>query len=170
MSNHLNARRAFFVGKISDLLKVLTVGVLLTYPIAIKADTAVITAGPALTTAVAAPASTPATAAPNLSPAASKDVWVTAYTSAPNETSAHPLITASGGMVRDGIVAANFLPFGTRIEIPALFGNKVFVVEDRTSERFSGRVDIWMPTVKDAVDFGIRNARIVVLDSGTVMR
>ena len=53
-----------------------------------------------------------------VSVAATKTVWVTAYTSAPDETSDHPLITASGGMVGDGIVAANFLPFGTQIEIP----------------------------------------------------
>ncbi len=169
MSNHLNARRAFFVGKISDFLKVLTVGVLLAYPTAIKADTAVITPAPAQTAATAA-ASTPATASLNLAPAASKDVWVTAYTSAPDETSAHPLITASGGMVHDGIVAANFLPFGTKIEIPSLFGSKVFVVEDRTSQRFSGRVDIWMPTVNKAIDFGIRHAKIVILDAGVAMR
>lgn len=168
MITYLNARRAFFVGKAGDVLKVLAVGVLLMYPIAIKADTAVISPTPAPETTAAA--STPATAIPDLAPAASKNVWVTAYTSAPDETSSHPLITASGGMVHDGVVAANFLPFGTRIEIPALFGNKVFVVEDRTSERFSGRVDIWMPTVNDAIDFGIRNARIVILDAGAAMR
>ena len=40
------------------------------------------------------------------------EVWVTAYSSTPEETDDTPRITASGGEVRDGIVAANFLPFG----------------------------------------------------------
>jgi 3D (Asp-Asp-Asp) domain-containing protein len=95
---------------------------------------------------------------------------VTAYTSAPDETSDHPLITASGQMVRDGIVADNLLPFGTQIEIPALFGNKVFTVEDRTSQKFSGRVDIWMPSVNDAIDFGIQHVQIVLLDPSLALK
>src|SRR6185437_4731658 len=86
--------------------------------------------------AAATLAATAPVAAPN-----TKTVWVTAYTSDPDETSDHPLITASGGMVHDGVVAANFLPFGTEIMIPSLFGNKIFTVEDRTSQKFSGRVD-----------------------------
>jgi len=99
-----------------------------------------------------------------------KNVWVTAYTSDPNETSDHPLITASGAMVGDGIIAANFLPFGTQIEIPSLFGNKIFTVEDRTSAKFAGRVDIWMPTLNQAVDFGIQHAQIVILDQNPALQ
>ena len=92
---------------------------------------------------------------------------VTAYASVPEETSDHPFITASGERVADGIVAANFLPFGTRIELPALFGDKIFTVEDRMNQKFSHRVDVWMPSVGAAVDFGIHKTEIVVLGHAT---
>src|SRR3989338_6396754 len=39
------------------------------------------------------------------------EVWVTAYSSSPDETDDTPFITASGGDVRDGVMAAYFLPF-----------------------------------------------------------
>ena len=70
-------------------------------------------------------------------------VRATAYSSTVDQTDDSPFITASNTYVRDGIVAANFLPFKTKIMIPELFGNKVFTVEDRMHRRFSDRVDIW---------------------------
>jgi 3D (Asp-Asp-Asp) domain-containing protein len=152
--------RGYFIGKVVNCLKILAVMGLLAYPATIQADTAVNYPPNTLPTAPAAPAAV----------ASTKTVYVTAYTSTPDETSDHPLITASGAMVGDGIIAANFLPFGTQIEIPALFGTKVFTVEDRTSARFGGRVDIWMPTVSQAVNFGITHAQIVILDQNLAMK
>lgn len=81
-------------------------------------------------------------------------VVVTAYSSSPIETDGDPYITASGQWVRDGIVAANFLPFGTKIRIPELFGDKVFVVQDRMHPRKKYQVDIWFPSQQEAVQFG----------------
>ena len=98
-------------------------------------------------------------------PSVSKLITLTAYASVPNETDSQPFITASDETVADGIVAANFLPFGTKIQIPSLFGHKIFTVEDRTNKRFSGRVDIWMPSVKKATIFGSHKAKIIILDS-----
>ena len=157
MSNIYNPERGVFIGKARKCLKILVVVALFAYPITIQADTSTIQLQ---STVPAAPAIALNT----------KTVWVTAYTSDPDETSDHPLITASGGMVRDGVVAANFLPFGTHIRIPALFGDKIFIVEDRTSQKFGGRVDIWMPTLTKAVNFGIQHAQIVILDQGLAMR
>ena len=56
----------------------------------------------------------------NLLPIAPKiyNVWVTAYSSDPKQTDNSPFITASNRRVRDGIIAANFLPFGTEVKIP----------------------------------------------------
>ena len=159
--------RGYFIGKISQYLKVLVVIGLLAYPATIQADTA--RPNPQ-STAFAAPAAVAATSGTLSIAPTTKTVWVTAYTSDPDETSDHPLITASGQMVGDGIVAANFLPFGTEIEIPSLFGTKVFTVEDRTSQKFSGRVDIWMPSVGKAVNFGIQHAQIVILDQSLAMQ
>jgi 3D (Asp-Asp-Asp) domain-containing protein len=88
---------------------------------------------------------------------------ITAYSSTLDQTDDTPFITASGAHVADGIVAANFLPLHTKLKIPELFGEKVFVVEDRMAKRFQDRVDIWMPDRASAWKFGLRHAEIVVL-------
>ena len=92
-----------------------------------------------------------------------RSVWITAYSSTPEETDDTPFITASMTQVRDGIVAANFLDFGTEIRIPRLFGDKVFVVEDRMHRRKKNFVDIWMPSKMEALEFGIHHTDIVIL-------
>ncbi|MBU0598089.1 3D domain-containing protein, partial [Patescibacteria group bacterium] len=73
-------------------------------------------------------------------------ISVTAYSSTPDQTSGDPLITASGSRVRDGIIAANFLPIGTKVRFPEKYGNKIFIVEDRMHQRYWQRADIWMET------------------------
>lgn len=88
---------------------------------------------------------------------------VTAYSSTPEETDETPFITASGNHVRVGTVAANWLPFGTAIRIPELFGDQIFIVEDRMHARHNDKVDIWFPEKQTAKKFGIRLARIEVL-------
>lgn len=89
--------------------------------------------------------------------------WITAYSSTPEETDSTPFITASGTHVRDGVAAANFLPIGAKFRIPELFGNKVFIIEDRMHSRFSNRVDIWFETKKEAKQFGKQFSKIEVL-------
>ena len=93
-----------------------------------------------------------------------REVWVTAYSSTPEETDDTPFIAASGKTVREGIMAANFLDFGTRVQIPDVFGDQVFVVEDRMHRRKTDFVDIWMPTKQDALNFGIKRAEIIILN------
>ncbi|MCR4278902.1 MAG: 3D domain-containing protein [bacterium] len=90
-------------------------------------------------------------------------VPTTAYTSDPGETDSTPFTTADGSQVRDGIVAANFLPHGTRIRIPDYFGNKVFEVHDRMNKRYQTRVDVWMTNKTDAYAWGVRNVKIEIL-------
>ena len=92
-------------------------------------------------------------------------VIVTAYSSSPEETDGSPLITASGDYVRDGVVANNFLPFGTEIKIPEIFGDKIFVVEDRMHWRKGYyHVDIWFPTKEEAQQFGAKRTYIEILE------
>ena len=93
------------------------------------------------------------------------ETWITAtaYTSRVQETDDTPFITASGSTVRDGIVAANFLPFGTEIKIPKLFGNKIFVVEDRMSPKKGYHIDIWFPSRPEALEFGAHLTYIEVV-------
>ncbi len=91
---------------------------------------------------------------------------ITAYASVPDETDDTPFTTASGKMVAVGIVANNMLPFGTKVMIPELYGNQVFVVEDRMAKRMgSYHMDIWMPTKTSAVVFGAKTATIEVLEN-----
>ena len=101
-----------------------------------------------------------------LDSAITKRVWLTAYSSSVDETDDTPFITASGQHVRDGIVATNFLPFGTKIQIPSVFGDKIFVVEDRMAQRKQGIIDIWMPSKKEALRFGSLKADILILGNG----
>ena len=90
-------------------------------------------------------------------------VWVTAYTSRQCETDKTPYITASNKRVRDGVVACNFLRFGTKIQFPDLFGKKIFVVEDRMARRKKNHVDIWFKRLKDARRFGKKRAVIKII-------
>lgn len=92
-------------------------------------------------------------------------VFVTAYSSTPEQTDDTPFITASGKQVREGIVATNLLPLGTKIKIPEFYGNKVFVVEDRMNPRNDQHVDVWFPSYWEARYFGIQRTSIVVLES-----
>jgi len=88
---------------------------------------------------------------------------VTAYSSSPDETDNTPFTTAMGTEVRDGIVATNALPFGTKIKIPSLFGDKIFTVEDRMNKRIKNTVDVWMAGKIKALKFGANYADIVIM-------
>lgn len=93
---------------------------------------------------------------------------ITAYNSEAGQTDDSPCITANNFNVCDNgvedTIAANFLPFGSKIKIPELFGDRVFVVRDRMNRRFSNRVDVWMIERPDAVSFGVKRAKIEVLE------
>ena len=91
-------------------------------------------------------------------------VVVTGYSSDPKQTDDTPYITAAGTLVRDGIVAANFLPMGTKIKLPDLYGDRVFVVEDRMHPRKHYQVDIWFPSYWEALHFGAKRTYIEVLE------
>lgn len=94
------------------------------------------------------------------------NMLITAYSSTVWQTDDTPFITASGAYVEDGIVANNGLPFGTKIRIPELFGEKVFVVEDRMHQRkSSNHLDIWFPEYMQALSFGAQKAYIEVLEN-----
>lgn len=90
-------------------------------------------------------------------------VSASAYSSSVDETDDTPFITAKGTYVRDGIVAANFLPFGTAIKIPAIYGNKIFVVEDRMNSRYNLNVDVWFPSKELAKQFGRKTIKIEIV-------
>lgn len=88
----------------------------------------------------------------------------TAYTSRPEETDDTPFIAADGTHVFDGMVAANFLPFGTKLRIPDLYGDKVFTVHDRMNKRYHYKVDIWMDDLQKAYQHGLRTVTIEIVE------
>ena len=93
------------------------------------------------------------------------EVIVTAYSSSIWVTEGDPFITACGSYVRDGIVANNLLPFGTKIRLSKLYGDKIFVVEDRMNARKSDyHIDIWFPSREQALEFGAKVAEMEILD------
>ena len=91
-------------------------------------------------------------------------VYVTAYSSSEDETDSTPFLTASGTRTRDGVIASNLFPFGTRVRIPELFGDRIFVVEDRMHSRFTDRLDVWMPSKWAALQFGKRIAEVEIVE------
>ena len=93
-------------------------------------------------------------------------VVVTAYSSSVWETDDDPYITAAGTWVRDGIVANNKYPFGTKIRFPEIYGDKIFVVEDRMSwKKGNYHFDIWFPSHWEAKSFGAKRTYIEILES-----
>lgn len=91
-------------------------------------------------------------------------VVITAYSSSPWETDDTPYITASGTFVREGITANNLLPFGTKFKMPELFGDRVFVVEDRlNAKKGYYHVDIWFPSRTEALAFGTKRSYIEII-------
>lgn len=92
-------------------------------------------------------------------------VVITAYSSTPEETDNTPFITAAGTHVRNGVIANNYFDFGTKIKIPELYGEKIFIVEDRMSwKKGSYQIDIWFPSHREAENFGAKRTYIEVLE------
>jgi 3D (Asp-Asp-Asp) domain-containing protein len=92
---------------------------------------------------------------------------ITAYNSDAAQTDDDPCTTANGFNVcqhnQEDTIAANFLKFGTKVKIPTLFGDRIFVVRDRMNSRHSDRVDVWMKSYTAAINFGIQVADIQVV-------
>ena len=66
----------------------------------------------------------PLAAPPKSEIAQTINVIVTGYSSTVAQTDNDPFITASGEIVRDGIVANNLLAFGTQIKLPEILAAK----------------------------------------------
>ena len=100
-------------------------------------------------------------------------IKATAYNSLSSQTDSTPHITATGTRTRPGVVALSrdllrVFPYGTRVTIQDLsgrynFAGRVFIVEDTMHARKTNQVDIWMPTYREAINFGSRTVRITAL-------
>lgn len=91
-------------------------------------------------------------------------VRASAYSSTVDQTDGDPFTAASGQKVHDGMIAMNGMPFGTKIRIPDHYGDKIFTVGDRMNKRWgTKKIDIWMPTRADAIQWGVRTVTIEIL-------
>jgi 3D (Asp-Asp-Asp) domain-containing protein len=88
-------------------------------------------------------------------------VMATAYSSTADQTDGNPFMTASGTRVGRGTLAANFLPFGTRVRI----GNETFTVTDRMGGQYNNRliVDKWVASREEAIQFGVRVVEMEII-------
>lgn len=76
-------------------------------------------------------------------------------------------ITASGKLAKVGYCALNWLPFGTKVNIKGL---GIFTVQDRGAKSLFGsktnqirHIDVYMPTHKDALKFGVKYLEVEIL-------
>jgi 3D (Asp-Asp-Asp) domain-containing protein len=96
------------------------------------------------------------------------NIPITAYSSTVDQCDSTPCLTANDFNLcehnQEDVIAANFLPFGTKVRIPEYFGDQVFTVVDRMNARYYYRADIWMKTREAAQKFGIVYTTIEVLE------
>ena len=73
-------------------------------------------------------------------------------------------LTYIGTQARYGVIAVDpkVIPMGTRVYIPHF--DKIFIAEDCGSAIKGAKIDIWLPTYKEAMNWGIREIDIIVLD------
>ena len=75
---------------------------------------------------------------------------------------------ASGMGVRFGTIAADpkILPYGTRVRLDAGQYSGEYVVTDAGTAIKGRKIDIWLPTFREACRFGRRNVKLTVLSYG----
>lgn len=112
--------------------------------------------------------SKPEIIAPTIRVISSSFHTLTAYNSEAAQTDDTPCITANNfDVCAHGIedtIAANFLKFGTKVRIPELFGDRIFIVRDRMNRRYPDRVDVWMLSKAEARQFGVKHATIEIIE------
>lgn len=76
--------------------------------------------------------------------------------------------TASGKLVRKGIVAADprVLPLGSKIRVEAGRYSGEYLVADTGGAVRGRKIDIWIPTSREAMRFGRRKVKLTVLSWG----
>ena len=73
--------------------------------------------------------------------------------------------TASGRMVAKGLIAADprHLPLGSRVRLDAGAYSGEYLVADTGTLVRGKRIDIWIPTSREAMRFGRRTVKLTVL-------
>lgn len=110
--------------------------------------------------------SPPSGQAAKIVPIRTYEATITAYTNGYESTGKTPAhtaygITASGEIASWGALAGPpELPYGTVIRIP---GYGIGIVSDRGQAIKGNRLDVWMDSIKEARQWGIKRLRVEVL-------
>lgn len=83
-------------------------------------------------------------------------VKITAYSMGDNFTPSN--VMANGETPRPGFVALNGVPLGTRVR----YNGQIYIVGDRVGS--DGVLDIYMDSIQDCLDFGVKYDTIELLD------
>lgn len=84
----------------------------------------------------------------------------TEYTATVSQTDSTPTITASNQKIREGIVANNCLPFGTKIKV----NNNIYVIQDRMNQRYGCEdFDIYVRKYSWARRFGRQTLKYEII-------
>ncbi|MFA6215294.1 MAG: hypothetical protein WC768_01870 [Patescibacteria group bacterium] len=93
---------------------------------------------------------------------------VTAYSSTVDQCDSDPCSTANGFNLckhnQEDVIAANFLPFGTKVRLPEYFGDRIFTVQDRMNARYPDHADVWFKTRAAAIKFGAVYTKLEVIE------
>ncbi|MFN2515032.1 MAG: 3D domain-containing protein [Pyrinomonadaceae bacterium] len=76
--------------------------------------------------------------------------------------------TASGRMVSKGLIAADpkVLPLGSRVKLESAGYSGEYLVADTGGAIKGRRIDIWIPSTREALHFGRRKVKLTVLSYG----
>jgi 3D (Asp-Asp-Asp) domain-containing protein len=76
--------------------------------------------------------------------------------------------TSSGLMVARGLIAADgrMLPLGTRVRLEAGAYSGEYIVADHGGAVHGRKIDIWMPSAREALRFGRRAVKLTILSLG----
>ena len=76
--------------------------------------------------------------------------------------------TSSGLMVARGLIAADgrLLPLGTRVRLEAGAYSGEYLVADHGGAVHGRKIDIWMPSAREALRFGRRAVKLTILSLG----
>lgn len=96
------------------------------------------------------------------------DIVATAYAPGPHDNDQWGDRTYLGTKIRPGVIAVDpdVIPLGSRVYIQFPDGTGQYAVAEDTGGAIKGnRIDIALPTVKQAEDFGIKNVKVYVLST-----
>ena len=101
-------------------------------------------------------------------------VIATSYSSDPNQTDDTPCLPAMWKYDlceqflkhgEENTIAANFLPLGTQVRFPEMYGNKIFTVRDRMNSRYNYdrlgyyRIDFYKAELGDNGDIDVKASK-----------